>query len=317
MKKIVFTAIAAIALFGTGCLKIKEKEVAPDFNVTVDKTTWAVGSTVTFHLSGNPDYITFFSGEQGLNYANLNRYNAAGTPKLQFTSARNAGTQANSLLVLVSSNFAGMGIDSATTAKNIAAATWTDITGRATLATSATAVASGAIDLSDFPADKPVYIAFRYLATTGAIQNKWTITGLTVTNTLADGSVYTIANLNSTAITNYGVATVFSPGWVPFRLNNTANWVVTAGTSLVVTGAATAATATVAIDDWAYSGGIVLNKVSNDVGTFVKESSARLASNDYTYTFKTAGTYVVTFTAANASVYGNEEVVKQITLTIQ
>ncbi len=317
MKKLLFAIIAAIALFGTGCLKIKDTEVAPDFDVTVDKTTWAVGSPVTFHMSGNPDYITFFSGEQGLNYANLNRYTATGTPKLQFTTALNAGTQANSLLLLVSSNFAGMGVDSATTAQNIAAATWTDITSRATLATTATVVASGAIDLSDFPTDKPVYIAFRYRATTGSIQNKWTIGGLTLTNTLADGSVYTIANLNTTAITNYGVATVFSPGWVSFRANNTANWVITAGTSLVVTGAPTAATATTAIDDWTYSGGILLNKVSSDVGVFVKESSTRLASNDYQYTFKAAGTYVVTFLAANASVYGRQEVVKQITITVQ
>ncbi len=315
MKKLAIILVLA-ALFSS-CIKTKQDPQAPDFNVTVDKTTYAVGATVTFHMSGNPDYITFFSGEQGLNYNNLNRYTAAGKPTLQFTSARNAGTQANSLLLLVSSNFAGMGADSTTTAANIAAATWTDITSRATLATTATAVASGAIDLSDFPTDKPVYIAFRYQATTGTIQNKWTITGLTVTNTLPDASVYTIGNLTATAITNYGVATVFSPGWVPFRMYNTANWVVTSGSSLVVTGASTAATATTAIDDWTYSGGFTLNRVANDVGVIVKESSARLASNDYQYSFKAAGTYIVSFVAANASVYGRQEVVKQITITVQ
>ena len=311
------TIILVLATVVSSCMKIRQNPQAPDFDVTADKTTFAVGTPVTFHMSGNPDYITFFSGEQGLNYANLNRYSAAGKPTLQFTSARNAGTQPNSLQLLISSNFVGMGVDSITTAANIAAATWTDITSRATLATSATAVASGAINLSDFPTDKPVYIAFRYLATTGTIQNKWTITALTVTNTLPDGSVYTIANLTPSAITNYGVATVFSPGWVAFRTYNTANWVVTSGTSLVVTGAATAAAATTAIDDWAYTGGITLNTVANDVGVPIKESSTRLASNDYQYTFKAAGTYTVTFVAANASIYGRQETVKQVTITVQ
>jgi hypothetical protein len=314
MKKI-FIFITALATLSS-CLKVKEEPKTPDFDVSIVKATYTLGDPTVFNFTGNPDFITFYSGEQGAKYDYKDRSTAAGTPKLQFTSARNAGVQANSLHLMVSNDFAGLGADSTATAANISSATWTDITSRATLATTATAVASGAIDLSDIlAAGKPVYIAFKYNAVTGSIQNKWTITGLTVTNTLPDNSVYTIANLNSTAITNYLVATLFSPGWAAYKYVGSYNWVVTAGSSLVVTGAATAATATTAPEAWTFMGPLALNRVSNDVGTPVKDAISRVISS--TYTFKTAGTFTVTFVAANNNVYGSKETVKQLTVTVQ
>jgi hypothetical protein len=313
MKNLII--LSAIAVLFSSCLKQKEEPKTPEFEVSTTKASYKLGESTIFNFTGNPDYITFYSGEQGANYVNKDRYTATGIPKLQFTSARNAGAQANSLKVMVSSNFAGLGADSATTAANINAATWTDITAKATLATTATAVASGAIDLSEFLAgDKPIYIAFKYNATTGSIQNKWTITGLTVTNTLPDATVYTIANLSAAAITNYSVATLFSPGWVPYKYIGPYNWVVTAGSSLVITGAATAAAATTSSETWTFTGPVTLNRVTNDVGTAIKESSLRI--NTSNYTFKSAGTFNVNFVATNANVFGRQEVVKQVQVTI-
>jgi hypothetical protein len=287
----------------------------PAFDVTVEKQSYKVGENVVFSLAGNPDYITFFSGEPGLKYEYNNRFTSKGIPKLQFTSARANGTQPGSLQLMVSANFAGVGADSTATAANIASASWTDITSRAVLSTGA-AVASGAIDLSDFVSDKPVYIAFKYNAQSGSIQNKWTISGLTVTNTLPDQSVYTIANLTAAAITNYGVATVISPGWVGYKISNNYNWVISAGTSLVITGATTAVTATAPAEAWTFAGGVLLNKVANDIGVAIKETSSRLATPNYTYPYKAAGNYTVTFVASNSNIEGQREVVKQIQLTI-
>lgn len=316
MKRILILIAAAVVL--SSCLKIKENPKTPDFDVTAIKTTVKLGDPVTFNFTGNPDYIVFYSGEPSIasRYEYKDRYTANGVPKLQFSSARNSGAQANSLALMVSNNFAGLGADSATTAANIKAAIWTDITSRATLATGATAVASGAIDLSDFlTAGKPVFIAFKYNATTGSVQNKWTISGLTVTNTLPDATVYTIANLNTTAINNYGVVTLFGTGWAPYKYIGPYNWVVTAGTSLVVTGAATAAAATSSSEAWALMGPLTLNRVSNDVGSVIKEASARITS--YTYpTFKAAGTFNVAFAASNASIYGEQQTVKQLQITV-
>jgi hypothetical protein len=312
MKK-TFILLVALALF-SGCLKLKQEATTPEFDVTTDKQSYNLGDLVTFNISGNPDYLTLYAGEQGSNYDNRNRFTAAGVPKLQFSSARNSGAQANSLHLMVSSDFKGPGADSTATAANINAATWTDITSRATLATSATVVPSGAIDLSDFPVDKPVYIAFKYNAVTGSIQNKWTINLLTVTNTLPDGSVYTIGNLTALAVANYGVSVVFSPGWVPYKYIGPYNWVVTSGSSLVITGATTAVAATSASEAWVFCGPITLNKVANDVGVAIKETSSRLSST--TFTYKAAGTYTATFVANNGNVNGRKEAIRQVTVTV-
>lgn len=311
MKKIIFIVILFVAV--TACQK--QKVTAPEFDVTTIKATYKVGEYVTFNMTGNPDYITFYSGETGARFMYNNRYTAAGIPKLQFTSLRANGTQAGSIQLMVSSDFAGIAVDTAATNTNIANATWTDITSRATWSTGAS-VASGAIDLSDFPLDKPLFFAFKYNGATGSVQNKWTITGLTVTNTLPDQSVYTIANLSSAAITNYGVGTVISPGWVGYKIKNNFNWVISSGTSLAITGATPAASATAVSEAWAITGGISLNRIANDIGTPIKETSGRLAPSEYPFAFKEAGTKIVTFVAANTSIYGREETVKQLTLNI-
>lgn len=302
------------------CKRSTDVPSVASFTATADSSTHTLGVAATFRFTGNPDYITFYSGETGRRYAYRNRVSEAGTATLQFTSALNAGAQANSLHLVVSSDFKGVVTgDTVTTRANIAAATWTDITSRATLATSSTAVASGAVDVTDFAtAGKPVYIAFKYVADAGSIQNKWTITGLTVTNTLADASVYTIANLvaNNTPITtNYGGVSTFSPGWLPFPVSNTFNWVVTAGTSLVITGAATAALATASSEAWVLMGALNLQKVTPDVGVAIKNMSAQLPA--YTYTYSAAGTYNAVFVAANANKDAADSVSRTVPLTIQ
>ena len=309
MKSRLYT-LALLLLSGSSCTK--EEAVAPVFDVSTAKTTYKANEIITFNFSGSPDVISFFSGENGKKYAQLGRESAAGTAKLAFTSVRAQGTQPGSLQLMVSTDFPGAGADSLASVARIAAATWTDITSRAVLSTGAS-VASGSVDLTDIATGgKPVYLAFKYTGTTGTVQNKWTISGLTVTNTLADGTVYTIANLGAAAIANYGVSTIFSPGWVAYRVSGGANWVP--GSTLIITGAATVAGATSNSEAWAFSGPIDLNKVSGDVGTSIKEASTRVSS--YNYTFTTPGEYTVTFRTANTNVYGSHDVVKQMTLTI-
>jgi hypothetical protein len=331
--KIRYFIIATLLLACAACSK--KVEVQPvTFEVASAKingtasTLFAAKDTVQFYFTGNPDMITFFSGEVGKNYNYRNRVSAAGTSQLQFSTIRATGAQANSLSLLVSSDFKGVvanmiyGIltrDTATTNANIAAATWTDITSRATLSTGATtAVPSGIVDLSDFAKQgKPVYIAFKYTATAGTIQNKWTISALTLNNVLADGTTYTIANLAAptTAITNYGNIT-YGPGWAvsydPAKNANKYAWIYTAGTSLVITGSTTAATAPA--EAWAIMGPIDLTRVTPDAGVAIKAMSAALAT--YQYNYLTAGTYNATFVASDNTVDGSSAVVKKIPLTI-
>lgn len=323
--------VTAIAFTFASCSKeIEVKSL--NFDVTVSKTNGVVSNTYTtsdslnFVFKGNPDVITFYSGEINRQYINRDRTAADGTPVLQFTSLRATGTQPNSLALMVSSDFKGIALksgttvrDTATTNANIATAQWSDITAQAALSTGA-ATASGEINLSSFAnAGKPVYIAFKYIATAGSIQNKWTITLLTLTNKLADESIYTIGNLAApnTEIKNYGVIT-YSPGWwVSYDEAKNANkyaWIFTAGTNLVITGAATVGAATAPAEAWAIMGPINLKKVSPDVGLGLKSIAAKFENYPYKYSSVTLSD--PTFVASNNVVNSSATVVKPVSIKV-
>lgn len=333
MRRSYIIAIAALAL--AACNK-KQDVPSPTFSVTAVKNngsapaSFAPGDTVNFKFTGNPNIITFYSGEVGKRYQYINRTQAVGTAQLQFTSQRANGTQTGSLSLLVSADFKGVALktlagvqvrDTAVTNANIAAATWTDITSRATIPTTTTATASGVIDLSDIAKQgKPVYLAFKYNAASGTIQNKWTITNFAINNVLGDGTSYTIANLNSPAkpLSNYGVAS-FSPGWAvsfdPAKDANSYNWVYTDGTSLVITGATTAATATASAEAWAITGPVDLTKVTPDAGVAIKAIIAQLPN--YPYVYALAGGYNAVFVATNATADDSKTTVQQVSVTVK
>ncbi len=295
--------------------KIALKEL--QFDAAVSKTTYTTNDTIAFTLTGNPDLITFYADVPGNRFAYRNRTKADGKPILQFTSARANGSQANSLALMVSSDFAGVaGTDTITSLANITKASWTDITSRAMLSTGS-AVSSGSIDLSDFVA-KPVYVAFKYTAVSGSIQNKWTITALSVNNVLSDGTSYLIGNLNAnnTAITNYGVST-YSPGWVSYKVKNSYAWSVAAGTSLTISGATTAATATSDAEAWVLMGPIDLKKVTPDMGVPIKAIIDNMNKFPYSYQYKTAGNYQAIFIGMNQNRDNVDSVIRILPITVK
>ncbi|RKR80386.1 uncharacterized protein DUF5017 [Mucilaginibacter gracilis] len=335
LKRYLYTGTTML-LFCLACNKnMIVKPVGFDVNCTklngTATTTFSAKDTLQFNFSGNPDVITFYSGEQGKRYEFASRTSAFGASQLQFSTLRANGTQSNSLAVFVSSDFQGVVTrivngalvrDTASTNANIAAATWNDITSRASLSTGGTtALSSGVIDLSDFASQlKPVYIAFKYSADAGSIQNKWTITNLTLNNALADAGVYTNASLNgpTTAITNYG-NTTFGPGWaVSYDLAKNSNkyaWVYTDKTSLVITGATTAALATAPAEAWAIMGPVDLNRVTPDVGVAIKAIAS--TQPNYQYIYPVAGNYHAVFVAGNYNATGSSTNKRDITVTIK
>lgn len=312
MFKDIILSIATGCLLGACSKTLSHGDVT--FNVQAESTTVSVGDTVTFSFSGNPDVITFYSGEPGRRYEYRDRTSAEGTPLLRFRTIRANGSQPNSLSLLVSNNFEGVLVsDTPATINRIRNAVWTDLTARATLSGGAAgAVASGNIDLSDLSAQgKPVYIAFKYTAQAGSTQNKWTIDSFTVKNVLADGTSYVNANMNAWNIsyTNYGVAT-FSPGFFACKLSNTYNWSISS-TNLVITGATSAAAATAPAEAWVMIGPIDLKKVTPDMGVPVKTVSQSTADLLYNYIYTVTGEYKAVFSGGKISqdetAYSNNE----------
>jgi hypothetical protein len=276
----------------------KENVDTPSFEVTAGAATYKAGDTVEFRFSGDPDVISFYSGESGSQYKYSNRTTADGTASLQFsTFAQNSGAQANSLKLMVSQDFKG-----AYTTDGISAATWTDITSRAVLSTGTDNVSSGTLDLSDvLPAGKPAFLAFRkYDANSATLKPRaWTIRSF---------------NLNLiTADSTYAVATIANAGWKAVDvLNTTYKWTI--GTAALSIGGG--AVNTPENEDWVITKAIVVNGVNPDRAQVLKTWDV-VAPQVYRRVYNKPGVYKVAFIGTNVNARDQQSVVKELTITIQ
>jgi hypothetical protein len=318
MSKIIYTALCLLTVSMVACKKDLSTGDT-DFTVSLQNTSLNLGDTAKFRFSGNPDIVTFFSGETGKRFEYRGRTVADGKPLLSFRTIRANGSQPNSLQLMISTDFKGVVKgDTVVTKDNIATATWTDITTRATLSTgSATAIPSGDIDLSDFAAaGKPVFFAFKYNGVAGSAQNKWTISNFSIRNDLADGTSYEIANLNTstTPYQVYGVDT-FSPGFAGYTLQNIYLWNITS-TQLVITGATPASNAKAASEAWAFVGAVDLRKVVPDVGILIKNPTQNLNTNGYSYKYGAKGSYNAVFVGGRLDINSENFVQKSVNVNI-
>lgn len=294
MKKILILIIIVIVI--ASCKK--ESIVDLDaFKVTMTKTPIRVGDTAFFSIQGNPDFITFYSGERGRNYDYRDRIVAENSiPQITFTTfGQGLSSQfPNSLAFMISTNYNGISTD-------LKLASWTDITRRAIFSTGATGVSSGTIDLSDFRKFDSVYIGFKYYAgmSSTVSQPTWTIQSFNVNNvSLPDSTVY-------------NTRTIGVLGWQTIDLSNSANVWQVSSTQLRITGGAPS---NMSNEDWVIAK-VSLKEVTPDFGLPAKNIAERV--NSYFYNFTKAGTYKVTFLASAKRSDLNESVTQQFDITIK
>jgi len=275
----------------------KQDVLNPDFNATVTKTTYAVGEPITYTFSGDADLVTFYSGVTGSEYKYKDRTTVNGKPQIQFTSYYQASTQTNTLQLLVSKDFNGT-FD----IPDLQSATWTDITSRATLSTGSDNTASGVVDLSDFLApNSPVYIAFKYTATSASTQPTWTVKNIAVDNVQSDSSKVSIA---TSANIHWGIINV---------LNSANLWSFSTSQIQFLTSAAGNADN----EDWIIAQPLQLDRVQRAVGVDIKPSPTTKLTKYVFAGYTTPGTYTVTFEAINANKWDKKTTVKQFTITVQ
>jgi hypothetical protein len=309
MKKITF-ALLGISLLAFACKKMQVE--APDLQISLTNGTLKAGDTARFALSGNADYISFYSGEPGRNYERTDSFTrAGGNPELQFSSAVSAAgtgiTTGNSLAVLVSTDFNGK-YDAA----SVSSATWTNITGRTTLATTTATVASPITNLNDLKVEgRPMYVAFRYVSATPALrQRQWTISAFQFRTRFPDNTQYAHSANNADA--------VFTPVNVA---GDSASWV--AGTTLTHVGLNANYPAD---EDWAISKAFDLNKASSLDATrgssdalgvvSVKNLATGAVPPQFRWRYATAGTYKAVFVIRNATIESASEAKKEFTITV-
>jgi hypothetical protein len=315
------------------------------FNVVTPKTSYAVGDTVRFTITGNTaDFLVFYSGEVGRRYQYANRVSQSGINKLVFQTSMQQGAaigtaSPDSLKLLISTNLAGYDSTS------IVNATWVDITSRntkwpASLATTYTT--SDSVDISDFSYASKINIAFRYIGkSTATAQRKYQIQNLTLSNNLPDGTntpLFSAPFLGNTTISGTTIAPASSftyTGWVECSLLNNSNawnvgtWKYSATNAVNNTSGIAIRTAypisfdpgtalnNVPNDDWLITSAVDLKTVKPDAGVVLQDKSAVAPVLKYNYVFKQAGNYVVTFVAANQTSSSGFSVAKQVVITVQ
>ncbi len=278
----------------------KEKLTSPEFDVTTTSLTYKVGDPISFTITGNPDNLTFYSGEDGKNYKYKDRVNTAEIPKLTFTSYVQFGTGGLSLLVSTDFDEKRTGI---ATIASIQSATWTDITSRAKLSSGADNTASDTVNLSDFLAlKKPLTFAFKYLNEKSATvrQRTWTIKNFKIESVEKDGKKVAL------------IPSLDRGNWFAVNVLNAANnWAITAA-QLQMAGSATLNAEE--NEDWVISRAIDLTSIKRDVGVAIKTVSTPLST--YTYSYTQPGTYKLVFEASNVYGDGEKKTVKEINLVI-
>jgi len=271
--------------------------VNPSFDVTTPKTTYKIGDTVLFNISGNPDNIVFYSGEAGFRYQNRNRLSdSGGITQLQFVSSVALGNQTGNLALLVSTNYNGS-LDSG----SIHSATWTDITNKATLSTGTASTPSGIIDLTSFQTSgNPYYIGFKYQTNfaNGTKARQWIIGNFQVTNYFPDSCV----GIAAVDINTAGFQATSIKG-------DSLKWGISATTLKFLSGFPNNID-----EDWVISRPMDFNQVSPDQGVAIKNTSFQLST--FPYIFSTAGIYDITFVATNVNGSNQSSTIKQMKLTI-
>lgn len=162
MKQYILILITAFFFLNVSCEKEIKVESAPDFQVSLDKSTYKAGEEVLFNVSGFAEIISFYSGEVGNDYEFKDGRVVDVSSKGAVLSFRNAvkdGSQEDQLSVLISTDFDG----DTSSLQSVKSANWIDITDSFDLAESGDFIGSGDFDISQFTETNPVYIAFKYV----------------------------------------------------------------------------------------------------------------------------------------------------------
>lgn len=306
MKKLIIYLLPIGLLAYLSSCKKQEQVVAPEFDVQVTNATVKAKEPVTFNFTGSPGFLSFYSGEITKDY----NYTGGRVVKYQyllnFDSQILDGAQENQFAVLVSSDFNGT-----YTLDNVKAAHWTDITSKFRIATPAdnrALVGTGETDITDaLVNNKPMYIAFRYIARPETANGKF--------------NLWRVQNLLLQTESDYsGKTAIMAQSAGAWQAVKTDNYEANRGYIYTnnITFQANATNKEVEHEAWVISKAINV-KTEDDLGpdlpTAIKSMSDPTL-HSYPYTYTKTGTYTATFIAINADVKATKKVIKQVKITV-
>jgi plastocyanin len=300
--------------------------VATNNDVTFDGQTITVkkGTPVDFLFSGNPDYLTFYSGESGKEYKYRERTTVDATDvtssTLKFTLTPQYGNPANILTMYVSDDFPGLDKKNFTAdsvlVENHA---WKELIPASDFSQTVKNQ-TFEIDMKSY-LGKRIAVAICYRGQSKAVaQTRFTFNNMQITNEMTNGQ--------KTAFT------ASSFGFTPVNMQNRLNLSdQTSMTSNRAYGTVTNNTAgiwnfkdmnaffihssnanTVLKYSWLVSNLFVVNACSPDTGTGLKNITQSL--DTYSYTYNTSGTYTVNFVGTNGNYKQETSVVREYKVVV-
>ena len=288
----------------------------PEFTVSGPVVVKA-GQDAVFTLTGDPDLITFYSGEPGKAYE-YSHQDRIGQVQMQmsFMTTTSSGTPGSpnpsELPLYYSTDFSGIYTEEA-----VMAATWTEITDRFEMPadTGVSNKASGAQSVDDiFPKDgSPIFLMFsynikKYEESLANGRTQWNIKDLNIDG-IADSGTRTVYDIKSC-----GWQFVYGRGME----NNVSQFPELPGSSARILFRLDFRAAS-DMQLWAVSGPLQRPESVNlgpDRGTGIK-TSADPALSQFKYTYTRPGEYVATFVAVNANASDRKEKVEQVRIVVE
>lgn len=322
-NKIIILTIALTMIFMVGCENSLEKSIAFDVTPQVESGSVSgstinvpAGTQVTFNFTGDPDFITFFSGEPGHEYAKKDLLEIPAsdiTSVLKFDNMPQYGTIPNTLKLYVSTDFTGLtGKNKQTDSTMIVSHQWKEISDLANFSTASNKTNQSAIPLDEY-LGKKLTIAFKYDPNqNSATQPTWVITNLVVENTTKSNNAVSQIKASTMGFTALDMIST-----TPYKNNGGAGvWDLrNIGAANSVMRIQSSPSGQPINEDWLISNPIVINSRPADTGVGIKKMSVDL--NSYKYIFSTPGTYTVTFLGRNSNYEHFSEMIKEFTVTVK
>ena len=330
------------AFFFLSCEKELKEEVDFDISVnpangiSMDKDTIVVDANtpVVFNIGGEPDFLTFFSGEEGHVYEYRNRtqldINSIETSRLTFSSWGIYGDKniPGSMKVYISTTFDGVSGNDFE-ADSIAVETmtnWTDITTECNIPqvriNSSDKAYKCDFDMTSY-LGKRIVLAFCFKTTMeGIAMPTWHIQNMQLENAFKDGRSATL-----------GAATMsFTPMNMYYKSRSSSDlkrmtkpyesvtgtsvpdgvWNLGSMDHIQIKGGGAGLPMNY---NWLVSAPLVVNGCSPDTGVGIKDMTQRLAS--YTYTYETPGLYQVVFVGNNVNYVTSSRQAKSLWIRVK
>ena len=298
------------------------------------------GTPVNFLIDGDPDFLTFYSGEIGAEYRNRERTTVAmediESSELTVTIEAQYGNPKDILSVFIAEDFKGLtkedfeadsvAVESADWQTLIDKAPSKDDPGVPQVANFNAGV-NTPVDMTPY-LNKDITLGFCYKGVTNtAVQSKFYFKNLQIRNVMKNGQVITIdaKSFGFTALNMYyRHPDVVNANVSPSRknvlegkpyatvTNNTCGmWNLVNMNNFFIH---STAAKTPLMYSWLVSDKLVINACTPDSGVGIKNMTDDL--NTYAHTYNKVGTYTATFVARNANYKKQTEAVREYTVKV-